>query len=142
MTERFNFRVWNPAANHFLDLTPGEWGYYYLSLGGKFMVHYNKTGVGEHPLGRTKQEHLSYMVPQQYLGINDKARKEMCEGDILEWGMGLMYEIVWDKTYAKFYFPTITNQEGAYSLPAEEIRNGTICGNIFETPHLKDRFYE
>lgn len=75
------------------------------------------------------------IIYQQYLGINDNVGKEMCEGDIVEWGMGPMYQIVWDKTYAKFKFTTITNQDGMYILPEGEIRKSKVCGNIFETPH-------
>ena len=81
------------------------------------------------------------IIYQQYLQINDREGKEMCEGDIVEWGSSPMYQIVWDRIYGKFAFPTITNQEGVYVLPEGEYRKSKICGNIFENPHYLDRYF-
>lgn len=90
------------------------------------------------PLGPTFDGRIVY---QQYLGINDTKGKEMCEGDIVAWASSCMYQIKWNEIYAKFYFPTITKQEGVYVLPEGEYRASTICGNIFEHPHFLESFF-
>ncbi len=139
MNRNLKFRAWDTKNKTWIESVPPR---EYMIDSDEWDRRDCDDGSGEsclffpnNPMGPTFNGRIVY---QQYLTINDKSGKEMCEGDILKWGMGPMYEIVWDMTYAKFHFPTITNQEGVYYLPEGEIRNSTICGNIFETPHLKE----
>jgi hypothetical protein len=124
--KNFKFRVWNTASNSFLDLTEGEWGYYYLTLDGKFMVHYN--GYFGNPI-ETKE--LNYMVVQQYTGAKDGCGKEICEGDLISYrgGVGLVE-----------YFATMficswvdqTDDELAYMMTDDM----EIVGNIYQNREL------
>lgn len=128
MNDRLKFRVWNPLGNPgWLDMI-GDWGYYYISIDGKFIVHYNKIGLGDHPLGRAKQVNLSYMIVQQFTGCFDKTGKEIYEGDIVKTSLSHMFR---SNIYAVKYLQNRFVPDDICDTDDVE-----IIGNIFENPEL------
>ena len=128
MKRELKFRVWNTASNSFLDLTAGEWGYYYLTLDGKFKVHYNG-GFGNPT--EIKDKELNYMVVHQYTSVHDKNGKEIYEGDVLNYRgrigrvefFSATFFCSWDdQTESEIGYMTIDDME--------------VVGNIFESLDL------
>lgn len=138
MSRELKFRVWNPAINSFLDLSDGEWGYYYITPHGKFVVHYYSLfGNPE----ETKE--LDYMIVQQFTGLKDKNDKEIYEGDKLRCSGGKF-----QKKYDEFTKEDMVAEgnvvfyKGCFwcvDFPLFDYNELEIIGSVYEPPKLLEK---
>lgn len=70
-------------------------------------------------------------IPMQYIGINDKNGKPVCEGDILEDKYGALHAISWNEK--GFYESDTFAVAGFYKTIQEDME---ILGNIYENKKL------
>lgn len=75
--------------------------------------------------------------PQQFTGLKNSKGKEVYEGDIIEWGK-LNYLIEWNHIAHKWQgrCPFYQRYHHPITESFRDLFNGSIVGNIFETPEL------
>lgn len=125
------FRVWDTLAKRFILPNKGYQGHYILDLNGRFHDLGNGSGGDEY-------------VVQQYIGVDDKNKNPIYEGDIITFkpksNKPPFYIVKYDPERACF-LPYSHKQkcflEDDEDFPvflySGEIR---ILGNIFENPEL------
>ena len=75
-------------------------------------------------------------VIQQYIGLNDKNKNEICEGDIVKFNRDFIAEIIWAEDNAAFQVRRIDKTSGGAFLNLDYMLNFKIIGNMFENPEL------
>lgn len=106
MKREIKFRAWNPKED--------------------FMhVAFNITSHGE---VFNYTEDLSHLILMQYTGLKDKNGKEIYEGDIVRWSIGIR-----EVFYHKSMFAIKYNENIVMPTSHEE---GEVIGNIHENPEL------
>lgn len=135
MNNSKKFRVWDKINKSFLqEMTPYYWH-----------VPFSLTGNDDEPEGEANlcslSELLRYQdkfIIQQYTGLNDSKGNEIFEGDIVFWS-SLRFKVEWDDWGFKWsaVCPYYVVYKRATTVEHfRHLQNGTIVGNIFETPEL------
>lgn len=70
---------------------------------------------------------------QQYIGIKDRNRKEIFEGDIVSWGYSDIEICIVEEDYSGF---ALRGKEDVDSISFPDHRSLEVIGNIYENPEL------
>jgi uncharacterized phage protein (TIGR01671 family) len=121
------FRVWDTLAKHFILPDKGYQGHYILDLNGRFHDLGNGSGGDEY-------------VVQQYIGVDDKNKNPIYEGDIVSFQYrdeGLYHGVVdFDDMYAGYSVQKSLAFFGNMQITFHNSAELTVIGNIFENPEL------
>ena len=120
MNRKLKFRVWDRLVKQFIYPDKGYQGHYVLDLNGRFQNLQNGSGGNEY-------------VVQQYTGFEDINRKEIFEGDIIE------FEVPTKDNSTKKLTATIDYGLGAFLVMAKS-EDGDL---LFPLLHdLHDKIYK
>lgn len=121
------FRVWDKLAERFIRPDKGFQGHYTLDLNGRFYDLGNGSGGDEY-------------VVQQYIGVDDKNKNPIYEGDIVSFQYrdeGLYHGVVdFDDMYAGYSVQKSLAFFGNMQITFHNSAELTVIGNIFENPEL------
>lgn len=121
------FRVWDKLAERFIRPDKGFQGHYILDLNGRFHDLGNGSGGDEY-------------VVQQYIGVDDKNKNPIYEGDIVSFQYrdeGLYHGVVdFDDMYAGYSVQKSLAFFGNMQITFHNSAELTVIGNIFENPKL------
>lgn len=121
------FRVWDKLAERFIRPDKGFQGHYILDLNGRFHDLGNGSGGDEY-------------VVQQYIGVDDKNKNPIYEGDIVSFQYrdeGLYHGVVdFDDMYAGYSVQKSLAFFGNMQITFHNSAELTVIGNIFENPEL------
>lgn len=125
MQRKIKFRVWDKLTERFIYPDKGYQEHYTLNLKGEFYNLQNGSGGDEY-------------IIQQFTGIKDKNKKEICEGDLVRFKWinpaeeveKTTGEVYWDSEMAMFCFDRSFGFAMNDSVLIEE--SIEIIGNIFE----------
>jgi uncharacterized phage protein (TIGR01671 family) len=117
---QLKFRVWDKLEKRFIYPDKGYQGHYVLSLDGKFHNLQNGSGGDE-------------CVVQQFIGITDKNKKEIFEGDVVSFdGFSFKQGVV---SYLNGYSTYVIDVDKALiQIPNIDFETFEVVGNIFELP--------
>jgi uncharacterized phage protein (TIGR01671 family) len=133
MTERnLMFRAWDTVAKRM-------WDKFHL-FGETTCFDLISQWIMEFPDGKCSLERLNDVRTMQYTGMLDSKKKNICEGDIVEYSnsrenMKFNAEVVYEETTARF---KIVSPKYRFDLHDINDYYGhiTVIGNIFENPEL------
>ncbi len=119
MKREIKFRAW--------DINKKAWKGLWIFRGGhteQYDVSNNKIDI----LDLTNK--WQGCVLMQFTGLHDKNGKEIYEGDIVDFGNKIQYEVEWSPENAMFH---LKGPNDIYSLIFNECE---VIGNIYENPEL------
>jgi len=105
MNREIKFRVWDEDENSFRFFSLSNENLFWMS---KNLLDFDKN-------------------VQQFTGLKDKNKKEIYEGDILDFD-GDLYYVLWNKKSSAWGFNDGDLFDGI------DVKSGIIKGNIFENP--------
>lgn len=121
------FRVWDKLEKRFILPDKGYQGHYVLDLNGRFHNLGNGSGGDDY-------------VVQQYIGVDDKNKNPIYEGDIVNFQYrdeGLYHGVVdYDDMYAGYSVQKSLAFFGNMQIIFQQSEDLTVVGNIFENPEL------
>lgn len=82
-----------------------------------------------------KHEFNNDCVLMQYTGLEDKNGKESYEGDIVSFGEGRNFKVVWAEKYGSWYVVPLGEYENNAPLGKSE-KACEVIGNIYENPEM------
>lgn len=145
MNNRFKFRVWDKIKKRFYDGTG-------LNLNDYEEVYSDPAGIFFTALHLLQKDENQYVI-QQYTGILDRNRKDICEGDIIKYYQDYTIGSTLKKDY-KFFIAEIVFENCQFSILRRNVRfpewltttsdklhcdlssHIEIIGNIFENKDL------
>lgn len=117
------FRVWDKLEKRFILPDKGYQGHYVLDLNGRFHNLQNGSGGDDY-------------VVQQYIGVDDKNKNPIYEGDIVNFQYrdeGLYHGVVdYDDMYAGYSVQKSLAFFGNMQITFHNSAELTVIGNIFE----------
>lgn len=128
------FRVWDKQQKEFH--TDRDWG---LSLDGTHIIGFSSHDSWNDDRGY-KIKITKNLVVQQYIGVDDKNKNPIYEGDIVNFQYrdeGLYHGVVdFDDMYAGYSVQKSLAFFGNMQITFHNSAELTVVGNIFENPEL------
>ena len=117
------FRAWQGGRFHY-------WGFIKSQYGDDYEFR-SIVDTNAEPLTIFQKMERS----QQYTGLKDKNSQECYHDDLVSL-FGAIWQVVWDNYYACFMLKRVSGEHTAKEVPAWNIRNSVVIGNICENPEL------
>jgi uncharacterized phage protein (TIGR01671 family) len=118
-------------------MTANRFKFRFWDVHTKRMIRYDKTAWHIDDAIRAYYDNPEHFIAMQSTGLVDKSRKEIFEGDIVEFGCDSWTHseigiIIWDDYETKFKI----DSDPEFPLPWGKLGDIEIIGNIYENPEL------